>query len=274
MHRTIFLDTGRQASRHCNNPQCHLRSRRSLCQIPTCGRLLWMMAQGIRTLVCSQGYITQFEQFHIALGGDAIGSRWWWVRDEQGFMTNRPSYAVLFALIRLGSLSRSRSDLISLLTETNSGSDSSPMDTAADIARAVDVSTRAISHLHVLITAWRSAPDQLHYLRDDIDRLSSLLETIRQNKKTAQQVTNPSDAYLIREVALARRSLESVQAILHELALEEGTDRSSSFVTESSSSDAKRRHRWILRRDDIARSQRSLQLSSQYILSRLVTLNL
>lgn len=148
------------------------------------------------------------------------------------------------------------------------------MDTAADILGAADVSATTISQLHSLITSWRSAPDQLHHLRDDIDRFLSLLETTSHIEKTVQLLTEPSDPTLIREVALARRSLDSVQAILAELLPTEGeeTDHASSSL--SNSSDAKRRHRWILRREDISRSQRSLQLSSQHILSRLITLNM
>lgn len=147
------------------------------------------------------------------------------------------------------------------------------MNTALEFSRTAETSSRTLSQLHALASSWDNAPEQLHHLRDDVDRLSILLESIRQNEQTVRLVTGLDDPTLAREVTLARRSLENTQTILAELSPEDTSGQGSS-VEPARPSPARRRHRWLLRREDIARTQRSLQLSCQHILSRLVTLNL
>lgn len=149
------------------------------------------------------------------------------------------------------------------------------MDTSVDVLGAAEASARTTSHLHSLITSWRSAPEQLHHLRDDIERLANLLDTVQHSQVTARLLADPSDACLIREIALARRALESVEEILADfLSGEDVIHDTSVTVEQSRDSNAKRRHRWIVRREEIARSQRGLQLSCQHILSILVTRSL
>lgn len=179
-------------------------------------------------------------------------------------------------------------------------------DTApVDVAAAAAAAARTVSHLHALLCAWAGAPEQVHYLRDDVERFAGLLDSVRQNQRhgeqqqqptTAAAAVGPEDAVLLREVALARRTLEDIEAVLSDLLAEDKRsarrpDASASGAaaattaaavpavaaeagTATRSLDARRRHRWVLRRDDIAKSQRSLQLSCQQILSRLVTMNL
>lgn len=127
-------------------------------------------------------------------------------------------------------------------------------DAAADVVGAADASARTLSGLHVLIISWAGAPEQVHHLRDDVERFSSLLESVRTGGER-----RPDDPVLIREVALARRALESVETVLEDLGVV---------------SDVRRRHRWVLRREVVARSQRGLQMSCHHMLSRLVMLNL
>lgn len=167
-------------------------------------------------------------------------------------------------------------------------------DTApADVSAAAAAAARTLSHLHALLCAWAGAPEQVHYLRDDVERFAGLLDSVRQNGRHDEQqqqpptmtAVGPDDTVLIREVALARRTLEDIEAVLADLLAEDKTGGRSSAAsavtaaeaeaeTATRSLDARRRHRWVLRRDDIARSQRGLQLSCQQILSRLVTMNL
>lgn len=148
------------------------------------------------------------------------------------------------------------------------------MDTSVDVLGASEASALTISHLHALITSWRSAPEQLHHLRDDIERLANLLDTVHHGQVTVQLLADPSDESLIREIALARRALENVEGVLAEFLSADEDDSASSTVEQSRALDAKRRHRWIVRREEIARSQRSLQLSCQHIVSILVTRSL
>lgn len=147
------------------------------------------------------------------------------------------------------------------------------MDRAVDFSRAAEISSTTLSRLHALASSWDNAPEQFHHLRDDVDRLSIILESIRQNEQTVRLVTGSDDPTLLREVTLARRSLENTQTILAELSPENTKGQGSSLET-TSPSQARRRSRWLLRREDLARTQRSLQLCTQHILSRLVMLNL
>lgn len=171
-------------------------------------------------------------------------------------------------------------------------------DTApADVSGAAAAAARTLSHLHALICAWAGAPEQVHYLRDDVERFAGLLDSVRRNGRQDEQqqpttttAVGPDDTVLIREVALARRTLEDIEAVLSDLLAEDKRSGRGSAAPAAVASaataaeadaeaavrslDARRRHRWVLRRDDIARSQRGLQLSCQQILSRLVTMNL
>lgn len=161
------------------------------------------------------------------------------------------------------------------------------MDAAADVLGAADASARTLSRLHALISAWAGAPEQVHHLRDDVERFSSLLESTRQAGGPVSAAAGAAaaarpvddDPVLVREVALARRALEAVEAVLADLLSGEakggaGGSASGSSAEAARSADAKRRHRWVLRREEVARSQRGLQLSCQQMLSRLVMLNL
>lgn len=143
------------------------------------------------------------------------------------------------------------------------------METTTDLVGATQVSACALTALNALIRNWQSSPEQLHHLRDDVERFEGLLTSIGQSEDALRLVADHQDAALIREMGLASRALESIQTIVKELQPGE-RDGQVLAADASRSSEAKWRHRWALRREDIARIQRSIQLSCHHILSRLV----
>lgn len=143
------------------------------------------------------------------------------------------------------------------------------MDTEIEFVEASHAATWTITVLNALIVRWQSSPEQLHHLRDDVERFQGLLLSVSQSEEALQLLNDRHDAALMQEIGLAKRSLESIQTIIRELHPRE--DSNQEVATEASrSGEAKLRHRWVLRREDITRTQRSLQLSCHHILSRLV----
>lgn len=92
------------------------------------------------------------------------------------------------------------------------------MDIACDTVTTADAAARTFSRLHYLISSWGDAPDQLHHLRDGIERFSSLLETTAQGQSgahLASVATGPTDSILTRGVIIAERSLDTIQQRCH-----------------------------------------------------------
>lgn len=150
------------------------------------------------------------------------------------------------------------------------------MDLTADLLGIADVSRRALSQLYRLLNSWRSAPDQLHQLENDVARLSNLLDTVHKAGKIHTRLGNTAAARALnRDVILARDSMESIQNTLRDIVGD--TDWSllpGPSKMRPSGPDAFRRLRWMARKEDIAMAQRNLRLSCQQILCRLVILNM
>lgn len=150
------------------------------------------------------------------------------------------------------------------------------MDLTADLLGIADVSRRVLSHLYQLTNNWRQAPDQLHQLKNDISRLSNLLETVRQAGQLHTQLGHSAAAQALnQDVVLARYSLDSIQTTLQDI---EGQDDSGLLPVPSGiavlNADAPRRLRWMSRKEEISFAQSSLRMSCQQILCRLVILNM
>lgn len=150
------------------------------------------------------------------------------------------------------------------------------MDLTADLLGIADVSRRALSHVYMLINSWRSAPDQLRQLENDVTRLSNLLDTVREAGNFHIRLGNTAAAKALnRDVILARDSLESIQSTLRDVVGD--ADRSllpGRPAIRSSASDTPQRLRWMSKKEELALAQRSLRLSCQQILCRLVILNM
>lgn len=152
------------------------------------------------------------------------------------------------------------------------------MDFTADLLGIADVSRRALSHLYRLLHSWRSAPDQLRQLENDVTRLSNLLDTVRDAGRFHTRLGNSTAATsaLNRDVILARDSLEAIQSMLQDIVGDADWSLlpGPAGMRSSSVSDNTRRLRWMARKEDLAMAQRSLRLSCQQILCRLVILNM
>lgn len=150
------------------------------------------------------------------------------------------------------------------------------MDFTADLLGIVDVSRRALSHVYRLLNGWRSAPNQLRQLENDVARLSNLLDTVREAGKLHTHLGNRAAALALnRDVVLARDSLDSIQNSLRDIVGDtDWTRLSGPTGMQLSGSDTTRRLRWMARKEDLGMAQRSLRLSYQQILCRLVILNM
>lgn len=153
------------------------------------------------------------------------------------------------------------------------------MDMTADLLGIADVSRRALSHIYRLFTSWSSAPDQLRQLENDVARLSNLLDTVREAGRFHDRLGKTAAARALnQEVVLAGDSVKSIQETLREI-VGDGDWMGAILPgppggTRPSGSDTPRRLRWMARKEDLAMAQRSLRLSCQQILSRLIILNL
>lgn len=138
----------------------------------------------------------------------------------------------------------------------------------ANLIDLADAAGRVLSLLHRFTDDWHHVPNDICELRDDIDRLSSLLENVRHAIIAGEPAfrKRPSDtvAALIQDVATARRCLDAVRLLVTSFAGQSSRLKALSPLWKSA---------WARRRQEIAQVRARLRESNQDILSRLLMLN-
>lgn len=148
-------------------------------------------------------------------------------------------------------------------------------ETTTAFVKLADAARRAVSLLNSLIDVWQNVPSDVCELRDDIDRLSSLLESVRHIvTTTGQRVFLTSHSYAVkafsRDVASALSCLETIGLLVSSLPRENDLGLGSCKPT---TLPPLWKSAWLRRRQEIAQVKANIRESSQNILSGLLTLN-
>ncbi|CAN8103749.1 unnamed protein product [Discula destructiva] len=147
-------------------------------------------------------------------------------------------------------------------------------ETTANFVSLADAAGRALSLLHRFIDDWQNIPSDVCELRDDIDRLSSLLESVRRTVVKGQPVFQTSHpdalAALSRDVTSARTCLDAVRLLITSFP---GQSKSGLGGPKLNSLPPLWKSAWLRRRHEIAQVKTSIRESSENILSRLLLLN-
>lgn len=149
------------------------------------------------------------------------------------------------------------------------------MDVADKLQNAVEEGVRTLSQLVSLLNWWRNAPEQLYKLRDEVDRLCSLLNCIQREQEMPLTAADSSQRSFLKSIAHARLSMQKLRSLLtKDFDVENGSEARSADGFRHTDANLYCRERWRLRQDDFASIQRSIQSALQRILSRAVALNL
>lgn len=144
------------------------------------------------------------------------------------------------------------------------------MDTASAILSTSGEAFKTLSQLNQLTSHSANAAEQLHTLRDVVERVFELFQSLEHHTQTVRVGSDSSDLLLGQEVDIARKCLQNLQALLLKLPPDNGKGPAMGVAL---SSGDKFKRVWILLRDNISRVQRDLQLSYDHILARLTILN-